>query len=221
MLSLNVGEMLSKYQQLKADRIGSKHETNNCGTLTIMDYISNENCTVQFADGTTLYNIKYGDIKRGEVKNKFHPTVFGIGFIGQGNYTTNSKCYNTWALMIQRCYYRDSETTYKDCFVHKHWHNFQNFAEWYYKFYDSDFMQKWHLDKDLLVKGNKIYGPDTCCFLPQRINKIISCNLKKGLVGSELLLYQESKKLHLKKVIVEFQEQMVQKVYDTLINYEF
>jgi hypothetical protein len=36
-----------------------------------------------------------------------------------------------------------------------------------------------HLDKDLLFKGNKLYGPDTCLFVEERVNLfLIDENLK-------------------------------------------
>ena len=32
----------------------------------------------------------------------------------------------------------------------------------------------WHLDKDLLIKGNKVYNEDSCIFLPQEVNTLLT-----------------------------------------------
>jgi hypothetical protein len=98
-------------------------------------------------------------------------TVRGIGFMGEGNYSSYKDYlpYQHWIDMIKRCYcveFLNKNTTYIGCTVHQHWHNFQNFANWFY----SNYQEGWKLDKDILVPGNKIYGPDTCCFVPQSIN---------------------------------------------------
>ena len=39
----------------------------------------------------------------------------------------------------------------------------------------------WHLDKDLINHGNKNYSPDTCMFVPNEINKLLS--FSKGRQG--------------------------------------
>ena len=40
-----------------------------------------------------------------------------------------------------------------------------------------------HLDKDRLIKGNKIYSPKTCIFVPQTINSLF---IKNNSVRGEL-----------------------------------
>jgi hypothetical protein len=35
------------------------------------------------------------------------------------------------------------------------------------------------LDKDILFKGNKIYSPETCCFVPNEINVLLCKNDSK------------------------------------------
>lgn len=103
----------------------------------------------------------------------------------------NCPFYTTWKNMISRCYMEDwkrrpgIETPYIGCTVVKEWHKFSVFKEWMEK-------QDWkgnNLDKDLKVPGNKVYGPDTCVFIPKEINILISegryekykYGLKKGL----------------------------------------
>lgn len=108
------------------------------------------------------------------LKNRIKKTTYGVGYIGIGKYSTteHKKFYNKWNSMMQRCYsasYRIKRPTYTNCQVSEIWHNFQNFAKWC----DSNYVDGFCLDKDLLVKNNKTYSPETCCFIPNDINILL------------------------------------------------
>lgn len=160
-------------------RIGEKHITNEGYEVEIIEYISAVKCKIKFIkSGHIKSNIKYSDLKKGKVKNPYHPSVYGIGYFGVGKYSSqkngkHTNHYKTWTSILERCYslrFKDNSSTYLGCSVAEDWYNFQNFAEWYEKNYNSNTMQGWHLDKDILFKGNKIYSPETCCFVPASIN---------------------------------------------------
>src|SRR5690606_1246030 len=105
------------------------------------------------------------------------PSVYGVGYLGAGrhNYTTSPEAYKKWTAMLSRCYNTKSTGWLSyggdGVRVSKEWHNFQNFAKWFtsYKFKEDG----WHLDKDILVKGNKLYCPEFCCIVPRIINQSI------------------------------------------------
>jgi hypothetical protein len=163
------------------DRTGEKHISNQGYEIEIIGCFGALNCTIQFEDGTIRYNIQYDNIKRGTVKNFYHKSPYGVGYFGVGKYTKNdknhSKTYKTWTGMLERCYdnkLQEKRPSYIECFVDEEWHNFQNFAQWFYGNYRPETMQGWHLDKDILVKNNKIYSSETCCFVPNEINGIFS-----------------------------------------------
>lgn len=85
----------------------------------------------------------------------------------------NTDVYKYWSRMIKRCYYDDKNggnIQYKDCSVCDEWHSLSSFAKWF----DEHYVRGWALDKDILVKGNKVYSPQTCCFVPQEINAIFT-----------------------------------------------
>ena len=73
-----------------------------------------------------------------------------------------------------RCYSEKSRAenpTYVGCTVCREWHNFQNFAKWYDDNYPSD-GHEYHLDKDILIDGNKEYSPVACMFVTRAENNI-------------------------------------------------
>ena len=100
--------------------------------------------------------------------------VYGVGELGIGKYSSRinaikTKEYSVWDAMLQRCYDKKLHKrypSYEQCIVCEDWLNFQNFAEWFVNNYIKDYQ----LDKDLLVKENKLYSPETCCFVPQEVN---------------------------------------------------
>ena len=135
------------------------------GTLTILKYYSGRNCTVQFEDGTILENIMYTSIKKGSVENRNHPSVHNVGYIGYGKYKVSDYRdeYSCWNTLIKSTITNNSEWS-----IVQEWLNFQNFAEWYIK----NKIQNFPLNREILQESNKIYSPETCCFVPHEIHAI-------------------------------------------------
>lgn len=102
--------------------------------------------------------------------------IFGKG-VNDMLSVNKTQSYSIWFAMLQRCY--DSKTqrkqpTYKGCSVCEEWLTYSNFKRWY----DKNYREGYHLDKDILIKGNKIYSPETCCFVPYDINTMFTKNNK-------------------------------------------
>ena len=163
------------------DRTNEIAYNNNGERMTIIRYGNKKDIDVQFDDGTIVEHKQYDNFKRGNVKNPMTPSVYGVGFIGKGKFKPfdgngkPTKCYIAWVSMLERCYdskYQEKKPTYRGCMVCPEWHNFQVFAEWYCENYYEVGNEKMNLDKDILKKGNKIYSPDTCIFVPQFINTL-------------------------------------------------
>lgn len=90
----------------------------------------------------------------------------------------NNRVYRLWFDILRRCYDekqldRRKGKTYKNCSVCKRWFLLSNFysdiqrlpgyPEW-------KIGRKMSIDKDLLSSGEKIYSPETCCFVPISVN---------------------------------------------------
>ena len=162
------------------DRRGEKHISNEGEHVVIIEYFNAYNCTIQFEDGTIVNNLQYNNIKNSQIKNPLKPSVLGVGYFGIGKHVSSiggkpTKCHNTWRAMIRRCYSKEISknlSTYKECFVIKEWKCFQVFGDWFEENWKPWMDSFWQLDKDILTKGNKIYSPETCCFVPPQINSL-------------------------------------------------
>jgi hypothetical protein len=157
------------------NRIGDVHTTNEGYKIEIVEYLGVYNCSIKFDCGLILKNIGYGNIIKGTIRNPLNRSVYRTGYLGVGKYsrTKDSKCYHVWNSMLCRCYckkYNMSFPTYKNVTVCEEWHNFQNFAPWFYKNYKKDF----ELDKDVLIKDCKIYSSRNCAFVPQEVNYLFT-----------------------------------------------
>ena len=173
------------------NRVGEKYITNEGYEIEIIDYFNSYNSTILFNDErkTVKYNVAYKEIKNGGIKNPYHKSKYGECFIGEGKYRCSIDGieqinYDYWDGFIRRCYNKrvqEKHPTYKDATICDDWKCFQNFAEWFEKNYNYEIMQGWCLDKDILVKWNKIYSPDTCCFVPNEVNVVLtSSRAKRG-----------------------------------------
>ena len=177
-------------KKLKEERLGEISISNEGYKMKIVEYNGKNDIIVEFQDKyKTKVKAEYGQFKKGRVKNPYHKSVYGVGYIGEGKYKVSengrqTKAYKTWNHMLMRCYdpyYLNKKPTYRDCIVCNEWHCFQNFAKWYEENVYNCNNEKMNLDKDILCRGNKIYSPETCCIIPQRINSLfVKCDASRG-----------------------------------------
>lgn len=116
------------------------------------------------------------------INNKRKKLIYGFG-INDADYPVDPrpggierdpcKFYVRWHSMIQRCYsetYQNKYPTYKGCSVCPEWKYFSKFKAWM----ETQDWQDKELDKDLLVKGNKVYSPETCVFISPTLNYFLN-----------------------------------------------
>lgn len=119
--------------------------------------------------------------------------IYGVGYNTRHTYSTciegtskHNKCYSVWISMLGRCYsevIKSKQPCYAEVYCCEEWKDYQNFAHfWHTCPYRQD---GWALEKDYLVKGNKVYSPQTCCFVPQEINNLF-CGGRYRLTDTDL-----------------------------------
>ena len=181
--------------------------------------------------------------------------VFGCGVNDLvGVVLTSTKEYKLWSSILRRSYssvYHKNKPKYKDVSVSDSWLLFSNFYKDIKEIpnYHKSIEEDWHLDKDILVKGNRIYSKETVCFVPNEINSLfIRANKVKnkaigvyklgnkytskfqirgktielGIFETEdaaFLAYKNAKEDYIKSVANKYLGEIDEKVYKALINY--
>lgn len=145
---------------------------------------------VQFKNTGNIDEFRTDAIKKGEIRDKYAPTLLGIGIIGniktRGKY---KKYYSLWRNMITRCYSKSNSAYYGKVEVCKEWLVFEAFYE------DIKNVDGWNedefengnlvLDKDIKQPffNHKIYSKNTCTWTTQDINSTIQDAQQREFIG--------------------------------------
>ena len=188
------------------DCAGKVFKSKLSGDFKILKYSDSGNVEIQFLKTGYETTVRLTAIRSGNVKDRYLPSVCGVGMLG-AKYPSKingvrTKEYGLWKRMLERCYsdaFKNKCPTYTDCEVSENFLHYEYFYEWCHE--QIGFSNEgYHLDKDLLVKGNKVYSESTCVFLPQEINKVLIKSEKmrgKHLIG---VCWHNTKKVFMAQV---------------------
>ena len=160
------------------------YPSNKYGDVEIVEYINNSKVKIRFINTNHIKEEYISSVRLGCVRDDSIPTTCGFGFYDVEGASIGRNAireYRLWNAMINRCYnenLRHKNPTYKDCSVSEEWRYLSNFEEWCHQQIGFN-IEGFELDKDILVKGNKVYAPETCCFVPKEINSMLT-NSRRG-----------------------------------------
>lgn len=172
----------------KTTHAGDVFASNDGSSCVVISAPKGRKALVRFRDKMAHEMWAYkNNLARGELKNPYHPSLCGVGFMGVGRFSSWSDgklcpVYSRWANMIKRCYGSpDRNKSYDDCSVRGDWHSLQEFGAWVTA-QPLWGVERCDVDKDLLIMGNRVYSPDACLLVPARINYLLTRpSISKGL----------------------------------------
>ena len=238
---------------------GDVFKTKSYGDLIVTKYVNSKAVCVKFVATGYETTTKASNVIAGSVKDRLLPTVHGIGITGDSQVRVDGKHtkeYRLWNNMLKRCYSvgcQKVRPTYIDCSVSENFRYLQYFKEWCNNqigFNSVDEKGKpFALDKDILVKGNRVYNEDVCVFVPQEVNLLftkrdksrgeypigVSFHKSRGMLTATLnnkylgyfntaeqafQVYKTAKEAYIKEVANKWKDKIDPKVYEALMNYE-
>ena len=149
------------------DCVGKVCKSKLSGDFKILKYNDTANVEIQFLKTGYRKVAEMKVVRNGNVKDPYVPSVHGVGVLGT-KYSPSingvqTKEYGLWVRMLQRCYSdacQKKQPTYEGCEVSDNFKSYEYFYEWCNNqvgFSVDGNGNQFQLDKDLLIKGNKVY----------------------------------------------------------------
>lgn len=149
---------MKQSEKNKLEYEGKIMSSNSYGDFIINKYNSTNDVEIEFIVTDYKSHVSLGNIKKGAVKDPYYPNIYGVGYIGEGEFSSRvngiqQTSYKRWKEMLNRCYNPNcsSYINYgaKGITVCEEWHNYQNYAKWYKNYCTDDL---YALDKDIIKK---------------------------------------------------------------------
>ena len=157
--------------------VGKLYKTNKHGNVIILEYISSAEVKVKFVNTGFTTTTSMSNVRRGVVKDRLSPSVYGVGVIGTSTTKKDGIAlteYKIWNGMMRRCYNqkcKNLKSTYLNCSTSDNFKNFTFFEKW--ANLQVGFDKSFDLDKDILGCGS-VYHEDICVFVPREINLLFT-----------------------------------------------
>ena len=173
------------------DCVGKVCKSKSSGDFKILKYNNVRNVEIQFINTGYRKVAEMKEVRNGGIKDPYAPSVYGFGVLGTKYLASingvQTKEYKLWCCMLVRCYsdsFKKKQPTYEGCEVSENFKSYEYFYEWCNKQIGFGNKDR-HLDKDLLIKGNKVYSENTCVFLPKEVNSLLT--KREALRGENLI----------------------------------
>ena len=176
-----------KMEKIKKERIGAERKNLSGYLMKVVEYIDSKHIVVEFQDDMhERHTATWQQFINGEIRNNHAPIKRKNK--QKQNKKTESKEYVLWKKMMERCFSEKLKLrypTYENVTCCEEWLIFENFYEWLHVQENWNVLLesniKFSLDKDILIKENKLYSPDTCCLVPMHVNALfIKRNAARG-----------------------------------------
>jgi len=138
--------------------------------------------TARFKSGYLATNVHFSNQDPIKTKDRYTPSSFGILGDILNTPHTYAESKVKWKSMFRRANNACNKIAYVGASVDEKWKNFSSFTEWYEANKHPDNTSP-VLDKDFILQGNRVYSPDRCLVVTDRLNRFIVGSVFKSKKG--------------------------------------